>query len=150
MWGNYAYANFSNLSLTATYTARSPQPDARANQAPDDYVAVQTGQMCCVVAGNDGYTYFYYYNNVANARLKLNLYGPTTGNADLYFSALNWPTNSSYQQCSENSDSTEQILTNPLPVGWSYIGVKGNPTKGQTTLVVSLQSLLTIDSDPEC
>jgi microbial collagenase len=137
--GNYAYANFSNLSLTATYTPRPPQPDACANQAPVDYISVQAGQMYCVVAGNDGYTYFYYYNNVANARLKLNLYGPTTGNADLYFSALNWPTNSSYQQRSENSDSTEQILTNPLPVGWSYIGVKGNPTKGQTTLVVSLQ-----------
>ena len=137
--GNYAYASFSNLSLTATYTPRPTQPDACANQAPVDYVAVQTGQMYCVVAGNDNVTYFYYYNNVAIARLKLNLYGPTTGNADLYFSALNWPTSSSYQQRTMNSDSTEQIITNPLAVGWSYIGVKGNPTKGQTTLVVSQQ-----------
>lgn len=137
--GNYAYANFSNLSVTATYTPKPAQPDACTSQAPVDYVSVQAGQMYCVVAGNDNFTYFYYYNNVANARLKLNLYGANSGNADLYFSALNWPTTSSYQQRSINSDSTEQILTNPLPVGWSYIGVKGNPTKGQTTLVVSLQ-----------
>lgn len=137
--GNYAYSTFSNLSLTATYSPRPAQPDACATQSPVDYTAVQAGKMYCVVAGNDNYTYFYYYNNTANARLKLNLYGPTTGNADLYFSALNWPTNTSYQQRSENSNSTEQILTNPLAVGWSYIAIKGNPNRGQTTLVVSQQ-----------
>ncbi|MBU1437982.1 MAG: M9 family metallopeptidase [Gammaproteobacteria bacterium] len=137
--GSYAYANFSNVGLTATYTPRPTQPDACATQSPVDYVAVQAGQMYCVVAGNDNYTYFYYYNNTANARLKLSLYGPATGNADLYFSASSWPTSSSYQQRSENTDSTEQILTNPLAVGWSYIAVKGNPSRGQTTLVVSVQ-----------
>lgn len=136
---SYGYSSFSNVSVTATVSAKPPQPDACATQAPVDYVAVQAGQMYCVVAGNDNYTYFYYYNNTANARLKLNLYGTAEGNADLYFSNTTWPTSDNYQLRSVNNDSTEQIVSNPLPVGWSYIAVKGNPSRGQTTLVVSMQ-----------
>ncbi len=136
---NFAYASFNNVSVTATLTPRPPQPDACASQGPVDYIAVQAGQMYCVVAGHDNYSYFYFYNNTANARLKLNLYGPVEGNADLYFSSTNWPTSDNYQQSSVNSDSTEQIVTNPLPVGWSYLAVKGNPSRGQTTLVVTVQ-----------
>ncbi len=136
---SFGYTSFNNVSVTATLTARPPQPDACATQAPVDYIAVQAGQMYCVVAGSSNYTYFYYYNATANARLKLNLYGGVEGNADLYFSNANWPTSDSYQQRSVNNDSTEQIITNPLPVGWSYIAVQGNPSRGQTTLVVTAQ-----------
>ncbi|MCT6700531.1 M9 family metallopeptidase [Rheinheimera sp. 4Y26] len=136
---SFGYTSFNNVSVTATLTARPPQPDACATQSPVDYIALQAGQMYCVVAGSSNYTYFYYYNATANARLKLNLYGPVEGNADLYFSTSNWPTSDSYQQSSINADSTEQIVTNPLPVGWSYIAVKGNPSRGQTTLVVTAQ-----------
>lgn len=137
--GNFGYANFSNLTVKATFTVAPPQPDACATQGPVDYIALEAGKQYCVVSGNDNYTYFYYYNKTANARLKLELFGGTTGNADLYFSANNWPTSESYQQRSINSNSNEQIVTNALPVGWSYIGIKGNPSRGQTTLVVTAQ-----------
>lgn len=137
--GNFGYSTFSNVTVKATFSAAAAQPDACATQAPVDYVAVDAGKQYCVVAGTDNYTYFYYYNKTANARLKLQLFGGTTGNADLYFSTSNWPTSDSYQQRSINSNSNEQILTNALPVGWSYIAIKGNPSRGQTTLVVTAQ-----------
>jgi len=139
--GNYAYAAFSGLSLTATYSASgNTAPNACASQSPVDYIAIEAGKQYCVVAGdNNAYTYFYLYNDVAGQQLRFELYGSNSGNADLYFSSSSWPTTSSYQQRSINSGNTEAINTGALAVGWHYIAVHANPSRGQTTLVVKKQ-----------
>lgn len=139
--GNYGYSAFSGMSLTATYSASSTsQPNACASQAPVDYVQVDAGKQYCVIAGSSGsYSYFYLYNSVAGQKLKLDLYGTGSGNADLYYSAGSWPTSSSYQLRSTSSGNNESISTGALTVGWHYIAVHANPERGQTTLVISKQ-----------
>ncbi len=138
--GNFGYTAFSGVSLTATFSAPPAQPDACQTQAPVDYVAVEAGRQYCIVAGsNNSYSYFYFYNDTANRRLKLQLFGGTSGKADLYFSNQTWPTAANYQQRSANSGNTEELLSSPLPVGWSYLAVKASPDRGLTTLVVSTQ-----------
>lgn len=140
--GNYAYAAFANLSLTATFSSSGGgnQPDACTTQSPVDYVQVEADKQYCVVAGsNGGYSYFYLYNTVAGQKLKFALYGGSTGNADLYYSSTGWPTSSSYQLRSTNSGNSESITTGALSVGWHNIAIQANPERGQTTLVISKQ-----------
>lgn len=138
--GNFAYAAFSGLSLTATFSGGGGgnQPNACATQGPVDYIQVEAGKQYCVVAGSGGgYSYFYLYNTVAGQKLKFELYGGSSGNADLYYSNSGWPTSSSYQLRSTNSGNTESISTGALSVGWHNIAIHANPDRGQTTLVIS-------------
>lgn len=136
---SYSYSGFDNLSLTATLTTGSTQPNACATQAPVSYTQLSPDSQYCVgAASNNDYTYFYLYNTVANARYTFELSGTGQGNADLYFGS-NWPTSGNHVQASVNSGSNESITTAPLPVGWVYISVHANGERPDTTLTVTLK-----------
>lgn len=137
---SFAYSNFTGVSLTASFSQAPTQPNACANQVPVDYVQLTLGKAYCVIAGNnDSYAYFYFYNDVANSRVQLQLFGSGEGNADLYFSSGSWPTAQQHQLKSTNAGHQEQISTGPLAVGWHYIAVKASPNRPTTTLQLTAQ-----------
>lgn len=127
----------TKLKVTATSAGVTP-PNACATQGPVSYVQLQANNQYCIASSaTDDYTYFYLYNDQANASYTFNLYGTGPGNADLYLSTSVWPTAQHHQLRSRQAGSNESITTPALPLGWVYIAVHANGSRPETTLTVT-------------
>lgn len=150
-------SNWSNIATVMTSDPVTP-PDPGAgviynactnNETPHTDQLVPLDDSICVPSGSFSNAITYYRIEVPDNTTQLTIrsdYG--TGNADLYYDASSFASNTSYDQRSNNSGNTEAIVINNPIAGSHYISIVGERS-GVTLLVETDGSVTNPDPTPE-